>query len=165
MPAVREGHVGLALPDEVVAAAALAGLDDDVAGLVAPGLQPGRDPVELAPFEVAEERQRRERLALALVGPDPGGDLDPIADPALEVGTVERPELARFDGLDGGRPRAAIDEGQLAEALARSDLAEDRRAVRRDRLQPAGTHEVEAIADAAGGDHGVLRVDALDPQV
>src|SRR5438067_1498675 len=165
VPAVREGHVGLALPDEVVAAAALAGLDDDLAWLVAAGLEPGGDPVELAALEVTEERQRRERLTLGLIGPDPCGDLDPIADPALEVGAVERPELARFDGLDGGGPRGAVDEGELAEALAGRDLAEDRRPIRRDRLQPAGPHEVEAVAHAAGGDHGVLRVHALDPQV
>src|SRR5437762_547702 len=49
VPAVREGHVGLALPNEVVAAATLAGLDDDVARLVAAGLEPRGDPVEPAP--------------------------------------------------------------------------------------------------------------------
>src|SRR4029078_574491 len=98
-PGDREGGLALARGGGAVTRVALA--KHALAGTHPHSRQPREDPVELSRVEPPEEGQRGERGALVGRRADARRDLIAVADPTLEVPTVERPQLRVLGGTDG----------------------------------------------------------------
>ena len=76
----------------------------------------------------------------------------------------EGPELDGLERLDSRGADASVEKSKLSEALAGDDRSVIG-AVRRDRAQPPRADEIEAVADAPGGEDDGADIESFDLQV
>src|SRR5690348_13616676 len=119
------GDLHLALPDDEIAVARVALANDRLAGSQPDRLETLRHAVELVRLEPPEEGQGAERLALVARRADARRDLIAVADPALEVAAVERPQVRSLRRAHGRAARPAVEERELAEPVAGAHDGED----------------------------------------